>query len=473
MIRIFNRKYSKKTMLLISEIIISFLGLLTFPIKGEQEWFIAFFIISLLQLILHIFYLYNFEKKIISFPIFFILLSYVFNFGHLPIKAFGKDFGKNVLFPLWYIKFDIYKKAAFFTLLSQMMLVLGIIFIYRFLEKKGNITLFNKGKNISLKKIKIIGLVCVCIGILPTLYIEVSKFLLFMQGGYLNTFNLQVHDFVETVADFFNFGIFALVIGFSNEKRKANIIFFVTVVYKVVMMSCGGRGEAIVFLLGLFIVWEKYVVHLSKKQIIALCFIGYAGLVLLNFIASARNITSFNMKEIFDIFVYSLSNNQLIATLSEFGSTFATVCFTIKSNPSQAYGLNYILPILLVIPNIGGFNSGVVDKMIFTKHIYTYKQPIGGSYIAELFYSYHWFGWLFAFVLGILIGFIAYQLVYQNKHKNYFLYLLFAYTMPLLFFWIRGYFGAVYRTYIWHCGFTLIIVFFMKYYQTKKKGLVK
>ena len=108
MIRIFNRKYSKKTMLLISEIIISFLGLLTFPIKGEQAWFIAFFIISLLQLILHIFYLYNFEKKIISFPIFFILLSYVFNFGHLPIKAFGKDFGKNVLFPLWYIKFDIY-----------------------------------------------------------------------------------------------------------------------------------------------------------------------------------------------------------------------------------------------------------------------------------------------------------------------------------------------------------------------------
>ena len=46
MIRIFNRKYSKKTMLLISEIIISFLGLLTFPIKGEQAWFIAFFIFS-------------------------------------------------------------------------------------------------------------------------------------------------------------------------------------------------------------------------------------------------------------------------------------------------------------------------------------------------------------------------------------------------------------------------------------------
>lgn len=57
------------------------------------------------------------------------------------------------------------------------MLVLGIIFIYRFLEKKGNITLFNKGKNISLKKIKIIGLVCVGIGILPTLY-RCTKFLL-------------------------------------------------------------------------------------------------------------------------------------------------------------------------------------------------------------------------------------------------------------------------------------------------------
>lgn len=461
--------------LLCIEVILCLLGCGTLLISHQQTWFIIFFLITLLQLIIHIVSFFQLEKKLITFPVIFFILSYVFNYGHIPIKAFNMDFGNNVLFPLWYIRFDVYKEAAIFSLLSQTMLFIGLFFFYKYMMKKHSNSYTNHAIfNISLKKIQIIGIICFLIGIIPTLYIDISRLILFFQGGYTNTFNLNVHDFVEVIANFFNFSVFALIIGFSNNKRIANTIFCSTIIYKVIMMSSGGRGESIVFLVGLFIVWENLVYNLSGKQIIYLILVGYFGLVLLNFIANVRNISGFHLNEIVNVFLYSLTDNQIVMALSEFGSTFSTVCFTIASKPGPTFGLNYILPIILVLPNIGGFNANVVNQMIYTNHINTYNQPIGGSYIGELFYSFHWAGFLFALVLGILLGYIYYRIVISRKNKKYFLYLLATYITPLLFFWIRGYFGAIYREYIWHCGFAILLVIVFEYLSKKyKKGELK
>lgn len=437
--------------------------------KNEEIWFFSFFVIATLQLLLHLHYLYKLENKVITFPIIFFLLSYIFTFGHLPIQAFHLDFGSNVLFPLWYVDFKIYKEAACFALVAQMMFFFGMYLFFTYkIKTEGKEEQKDKIFHISLRSIKIIGIICFLIGIIPTLYIDVTRLLLFTQGGYLNTYNLNTRDFVEIIANFFNFSIFALVIGFSKNKKVASSIFFIAVIYKVCMMSSGGRGEAIVFLLGLFIVWESLVIQLSGKQILILIVIGYFGLVLLNFIATVRTIPDLNIEKISTVFFQSLTKNQLISAFSEFGSTFATVCFTMLSKPGPTFGLNYILPIILVIPNIGGFNSGVVDQMIFTKHINTFNQPIGGSYIGELFYSFHWYGVFFAVLLGVFIGYIYYKMVKNSQdEKKYFLYLIFSYTTPLIFFWIRGYFGAIYREYIWHCGFAVILVLAGLYFRKK------
>lgn len=461
--------------LLCIEAILCLFGFGTLLITHQQTWFVIFFLVSMLQLIVHIVSFFRLEKKLITFPIVFFILSYIFNYGHIPIKAFNLDFGNNVLFPLWYVQFDVYKEAALFTLLSQGMIFIGLFFFYKFMIKK-HTTAYTKHSifDISLKKIQLIGIICFLIGIIPTLYIDISRLILFFQGGYANVFNLNVHDFVEVIANFFNFSIFALIIGFSNNKKIANIIFGTTIVYKVIMMSSGGRGESIVFLVGLFIVWENLVYHLSAKQIIFLILFGYLGLVLLNFIANVRNISGFSIIEIKDIFLYSLTNNQIVMALSEFGSTFSTICFTIASKPSQTYGLNYILPIILVLPNIGGFNANVVNQMIYTKQINAFDQPIGGSYIGELFYSFHWAGFIFALFLGVFLGYVYYKIVDSRKNKKYFYYLLASYITPLLFFWIRGYFGAIYREYIWHCGFAIFLVVIFDYLsKNHKKGELK
>lgn len=455
----------------IAEIIFNIFALVSLKMSNETIWFVYFFILTTIQLIFHIIIIYKLYKEILNFSIIFLLCSYFFNYGHLFLKAFNIEFGPNVLFPLWYVDFSIYKQSAIFTFLVQSFVFVGIILIYLFCKKRKKPLLrsnkFNFN-NVDLNSIKIIGFVFFAIGIIPTLYVDISKLLLFYQGGYLNALHMHIHDFVQVIANCINFSVFALIIAYHNDKRKANIIFFLTVFYKVIMMSSGGRGQTIVFLLCLFLVWGSIVQKISFKNLILLIVIGYFALSLLNFIASVRNIATFNIDNIVSIFIKSITSNQITLALSEFGSTFSTICFTIESKPNISFGLNYILPILLVLPNIKGFNTPIVDLMIFTKHIYTYEQPIGGSYVAELYYSFSWFGIIFAIFVGLFIGFITYKIYVSKRNNNYFSLLLYSCLTPSVLWWIRGYFGAIYREYIWHISLAIIILIIINKLRSKK-----
>ena len=460
-------KSHRHTMLIGINLLLSILGLASLWINIQVRWFILFFVLTLFQLLIHISALYKIERTWITFPIFFMICSYIFNFGHLPLKAFQIEFGKNVLDPLWYIDFSVYQKAAIFVYLSQMMLFFGMYtVIYRMEGSTDMSKSAFAGKdriskwlgNVTLDEIKKIGFGCLCISILPMAYIDFSKLRLFQQGGYLNTFQLTVPDVVRSMASLFNFAIFALIIAYSKEKKKATVVLIGAMIYKIFMMSYGGRGETVVFFLGLFIVWGNIVHKFTRKQIFFLVGIGYMGIVLLNVIASTRNHTAIDVTEGSIALTSVFFNKQLVSALSEFGSTFATTCFMIYSNPKPALGLNYILPIAFLLPNIGAFNAEIVDEVMFTKHIENFGQPIGGSYIAELYYAFRGFGWIFAFVLGILIGYIAYKLCQAKMNQQYFLYLLFSYTIPLLLWWIRSYFGAIYRDLIWHSAIAVLLL---------------
>ena len=170
------------------EVFLSILAALSLLIANQNIWFICLFVISAIQLLFHLYYLYKLEHRLISFLIFFMLLSYVFHFGHLILYSFHVPFGDNVLFPLWYVSLQTYQISSLFTLLVQMMLFLGIYYGFLFFDcKKSKNQIHRK---VSRKRLKLLGIVCVLIGIIPLLYIDSSRLYLFIQGGYLNTYNL-------------------------------------------------------------------------------------------------------------------------------------------------------------------------------------------------------------------------------------------------------------------------------------------
>ena len=442
---------------------------LTMFITSEFAWFKLAFPITLVQFVTYIYSITSLTGKLITFPNVFIGLCYIFNFGHLPIKFFGAEFGKNVLYPLWYVDFKIYKKAFLFTVIAMFFVFAGMYFSMLW-RKQNNKRVSKAGKLFACadrEAIKKIGYVCFAIGIIPNLFINITSIYLYFKGGYINTYALQLPDFVKIIAAFLDFAFFALIIGYSDDKKVSTVIFLAATAYKGLTMISGGRGEAITVIIGMFIIWENLVGKLPLKKIIMIALIGYAVLIVINFIATARNIVNISPAKLWKAFVYCISNNQITLALSEFGSTFATTCFTIRSHLGPVFGLNYILPIVCVFPNIGGFNSRIVELMIFTGSIYTFRQPIGGSFIAEMFYSFSWAGCIIAVVFGILLGNVSYNITASEEKKNYFEYLIYGYTIPSLLFWIRGYFGALYRILIWHIGFAVLMLYFMKKRQCR------
>ena len=111
-----------------------------------------------------------------------------------------------------------------------------------------------------------------------------------------------------------------------------------------------------------------------------------------------------------------------------------TVALTIKKVPSEVnlgYGSSYLNSILnLVDLNIG--ESIVPNFAVFLDY-----PMIGGSYIGELFYNFHWFGLAFSPIIGILISIVSSKIEnikLSNKYYELGYYLPFMITS---LWWIR------------------------------------
>ncbi len=439
-------------------------------------YMVPMFVISLIQLIGNISLLWLLQRSIFSFSLIFVVLSYIFHFGHLPLGAFNIEFGPNILFPLWYISEWVYTNAFIFTYLVQYFFTAGILItlMYKKNEKREELScekIIKWKERVSDTKLIQIGYAFLAIGILPSIYIEGSKLITYFTKGYLALFNLGFRDYMLVVSKCVEVGFMALMLGCSNDKRKGNIIAIIALAYQGVKMLSGSRGEAVCYAITYLIIWQAFIHKLNKKDYIKLITVCMVGLGVITVIASLRNV-NFDKTTFVEVVVLIVTNNPIVNMLSEFGSTFAAVCFSINSFPEEAapvYGLNYILPIVYIVPNIGGFNETVVNLSIFSNHYETFKQPTGGSYIGELYYSFNWLGTVMAVFLGGLVGYITRVIKKVESVKSKFLYLLLIQMIPYFLFWIRGYFGALYRGIIWHGALAIILLFIIetRWFQEK------
>lgn len=434
-----------------------------------------FFICSLVQLLGNVYIFSRLQVKALSFPSIFLALSYLFHFGHIILYAFNLSFGNKGLSALWYYDIDIYNQTLIFVYLVLYFLSLGFIVTLSRFHDTNNLN-HAKIKEESNYKIIILGWIFILIGIIPTISIEYLKLSTFIQSGYNELFNLNIRDYVQVIANCINFGFIALLVGYSDKsKKKANLVFFFAVCFKCFQMVSGGRGESLAFILTFFLIWVSLIHKMKIKEFIAFFIIGFLSLFLISFIANFR-ISDISLSSFIETFKLTLQYNPIISVIAEFGSTLTTVCFTMVSiglTKNFSYGINYIAPILYVFPNIGGFNEKIVDSSVFIRHIEKFDQPMGGSYIGELFYSFGWLGVLFAFLIGVLVAFIFLGLKKNKELNNKFKYVLYAQTIPYFFIWIRGYFGGMYRGIIWHSMLAVLIWKMINHYEhLKKEGKV-
>ncbi|MTM76073.1 O-antigen polysaccharide polymerase Wzy, partial [Turicibacter sanguinis] len=396
----------------------------------------------------------KFEFNSISFI--FITLSYIFHFGQLIVKNINRDhlliFDVSTVVPL-----DIFIKSNIFSLF-----ILSAVSVGCMCAKKTNYQLrkqTNNKKKISNKKIILLGIIILLTSFPLDIFFTIKKILVANQSGYLDVLGVESSGILSQFARFHLIGVALIIMGFSDRPKKSIFIFILYAIYSLVVMMTGSRIYPVVSLLILGLILLKSInKKLSIKVILILSIPAFLLITVLNIIADFRNIGIINMQTIISIFGEYLQDNPLFGVLEEFGATMYTVCLTIMKVPNEidfSRGIQFLTSFASVFPNINGIFSEINYESNFVLHLKT--QAIGGSYIAEIFYSFEYFTYLFAIGIGIFIQKVSDKLDIYLCQKDYINVGYLILPIFTLIIWIRGSYMFVLRNSIWAAIYLFIL----------------
>lgn len=192
---------------------------------------------------------------------------------------------------------------------------------------------------------------------------------------------------------------------------------------------------------------------------------GILLLLLLPYIAQIRNISS-NTAQYYNFIQYILNENPISYILAEFGGTILTLYTVIDNVPeavSFSNGLTYIGSITILLPFstriLGDYflsNISVGDAM----NVY-FGGGLGGSWIAEIYYNFGYFGILIVPVFSYYINRFSDMFSYNKLPKYSINKALMFYLLIPLFVFPRGYFYtfvSYFNIYI----YVMIVYFFYR-----------
>ena len=458
-------KNTLKTMSLLLFVIFHIIVMLIFTgLQNSQETqIIICTYIASIQLILSMKLLVRFGYNLFSMPILFLVFSFIFHFGHLVLYILNIKVARTYnIFDM--VSLAIILKACKFVIFSTFYIVYGIVLTstmkVRSREK-------NSDTKIQISTIYKVGCWLFGLGILPKLYIDLSKIVLFLMKGYLATYTLRVPGIINTIANMSEYGILMIMVGKQNDKKRLKLIFTCFLLYQTFIMLSGNRGRPMVVIIAaVFIYWDLKG-SITKKQILKVGLVGYIGVVFLMFYGNLRNpylIDASIVEKVRMSFSSPIAN-----VLDEFGGTMLTLCYSVLYFPkvcSQTFGMNYITSFFSVFPNIGGILNGFKESSIFV-----YKFPVnlalGGSYLGELYYSFNEMGRYFAIFIGAFIGIVSKNLLKTNRNKDWLKYSISMVIFVNIIWWVRGYFYDMARDII------LVPIFILVLYKLQKKELKK
>lgn len=463
-----NKAYINILIILSNMIINAFILIISLYIESISfdQWLLPFAILSLVQLFVNLFTVFNLEGKLFSLSILFLIFSFVTHLGILVI--FGLKI--NIIIPwdpLISITRESFKEACYFTVFCHSFLTFGMCLVLR--KRKKNIKLFTpfKDENRELHLARRIGTVLIIIGLLPMLYIDINRVLLYITGNYLSTYDLTVNGFVVTVGRMTEIGIIMLLIGNKKNKVKAKLILLITLFYEGIIMFTGNRGRPVMYLITIFFVYYNLIKEIKFIQFIKMLIYLYISGFLLTFIGQIR-VIAISFDNAFELLSKSFVEFSIFKVLAEFGITVITLGHSLVLFPeTRAFqlGTNYLVSLLTIFPNIGGFLKPILDKMVY---IYNWplsiKMNLGGSYLGELYYSFGKFSYVFAMLVGMMIAFVSNQINKNLVQKRYISLTIYLILFPNLLWWVRDYFGDMVREFVW---ISLFIILLSKLFKNK------
>lgn len=448
-----------KMLLIMIYVLCSALGIMVGYYIRNTEFVVGWLgIITLINFVYAELLIYKFSEKILSFANIFVVFLYLFHFGHVFILLFDQDHYFSNLDLEVLLGHNYFILSELFSLLFVTFCVTGVVWK---LEKKHSFQFqeIERCQIYNKNKLMFTGVFVILISFPIHLRISLQQIQMTAAGDYFDSFNINVSGLQSAISSFLVMGIIMIMLVFHKNRVILFVVYGISVIYYAWTMMSGGRGHAVIAIMLLTFVLLK-LIKISVWKLIALFFVAYFVMKCLTAIAQIRNFGDINLEKV----VSSMREveNPIVSTFEEFGGTQYTVGLVLKHSESNqyAFGTTYIESLVSILPNINGIFTEINKNAIFTLQLN--EAYIGGSIIGESYYNFGIFGFVVAYIIGVLVGKISVNVERVIEEKSY--NLLAYYVMPCfgVIWWIRDSFNSVCRNSIWAW---LFIMFFYYIYD--------
>ncbi|MDN5372932.1 MAG: hypothetical protein PWR19_1978 [Carnobacterium sp.] len=423
-----------------------------------QNWQILAGFYAVLHVLITVICFYIVNLGMLSFSAIMVWLLYVFHFGQIIIKFLFRDYQFTADMSLAVTK-NAYISAIEYSFLIIFVTAFGIILVKLFENRQPENLNVRTMTDQTIENYYIIGLRIVVLTFPIEAYTLIQRLIVSMSSGYLSIYNIGTSGILSQIGTFSVIGFIMMLIGCQNKKAKANFIFFSFTIFYIISMFSGGRMWQIIKIILVLCFYLKIMkVKINPKNGLLLFLIVYLLAGFLSAIADLRGEDVINLTTILNLFVDIYQNNPLLNIIEELGATIYTVGLTFEKIPYQidfSNGAQYFTNFVGVLPNL----SEKITKINFDSNFVNLLNvpTIGGSFVAEMYYSFAAYGTVLAFVIGLGVQLVTKKMEegFITRHYQFPIYsTMFLYSMVS---WVRGSSSVLYRNVIFGSLFIYLI----------------
>ena len=447
----------KGNMLVASSAIIVQLVILL--ICGLRPSLDVLFNLSLLLLILQVLTLTIILNRILNLPNIVLVLSYILHMSAMYIEQLY-DFQDYYMFVKNY-NYDVIYNVVYRYMIYTALFMLGSIIAtktrFTVLQTKTN----NSGfvDDILLRRV---GLIYIIIGFIPKIILDFAKFRIRQSVGYVETYSMVSSTGLGILSYMFYFGVIYMLISFSTNQKKANMLVVFSVFIETLALLSGHRYNSIAFWTIIVYIYINQYMNINISNMWKYIALAMVCVYIIVFYGQLRQDDGFGAYA----FLSSSQGrfeNIMFSFFAEMGNTARSLIYSYiyVPNPVEyAHGLTYVKFFLKIIPGIERFIQlkEIVYQLLFPDH-----WAIGGSWIGEIWYNFQYLGFICVFIMGLILEKIE-SLFFSRKNIVLGVNILF----PLILF-LRGNF-EVFRYTIYFIVFQKLLIWGLR--KIKKNKLV-
>lgn len=412
--------------------------------KNDSLFYIG--LLSLLSIIILTFTTKMKTNNLITPYFIFLVLSYIFHFGQLLLILFNIPLNSYERFQVSSYNYMYLVQAASYALIGLNIFHLSGLLL---LKRNHPISELINHDSLNTSNSRLIllnkfGILLFCITIIPTIYVDISQIIKATELGYVEAYKYGNSYLLSLFTNLFPISLVALLITWKKTK-KWEIIYYGVIAWNIIkMVLVGNRSYPIALIIMLFLIKHRFVKPYTRKDYISLSIYGSVFIVVLGFIASIRNLAS-KGNIINELVKYVLTNNPFIVVLNELGGTLITLIISIIYIPSAvsyANGLTYIGSISIILPFSTHIFGDMFERYISLGEVLNsyFGGGLGGSYIAETYFNFGWYGIILMFIYGGLLAKYTNLFYSSNNQKSLLLQCGIVFMLYPLMLFPRGYF---------------------------------